>query len=130
LDIHGSFIKTMTIKSWNPLRIEARNWLEIFKKVPNLETLDLDIWGLSITDWHECKILQNLRNLTLDLENSDIKEFLNYIGPNTLRKLEIKSYLDNFEELINRQLNVKDLTIRGRNFTQLFNDHRLDSFSE
>jgi hypothetical protein len=135
LDNPGSLIKAImefNSNSHTPMKIKAHDWLEMFTKIPNLEKLELNISRLKITDWHECEIfqgLQNLRSLTLNLQNCDIKEFFDYIQPNSLQKLEIKSELADFEEFMNRQLSVKDLAITGGNFTQMFADHRIESFT-
>jgi hypothetical protein len=55
--------------------------------------------------------------------------FFNYIRPDSLRKLEVKSYWTEFDDFIDRQSQVKDLTILERNFNQSFERLHLEYFT-
>jgi hypothetical protein len=55
--------------------------------------------------------------------------FFNYIRPDSLRKLEVKSYWAEFDDFINRQLQVNDLTIFESNFNHSFQRLHLEYFT-
>lgn len=137
LNVHGCSIKTMRIVAYNQLkiRIEAHSWLEIFKKLPNLEELDLKISNYTVIKSpgvSEPEFLQKkLQSLTLCLagEGTDIQGFLDHLQIASLRKLDVKSYWDAFDDFIKRHSKVTNLSIPERNFTQSFEHLELDSFS-
>jgi hypothetical protein len=118
----------MKIKASFKFSIKAHLWLDLFKKVPNLEILDLCINNLTITGCMNCEILTTLKSLTINLTSCDMNAFFNYIRPHSLRKLEVKSYWIEFDNFINRQLQVNDLTILESNFNQSFERLHLEYF--
>lgn len=131
LNVHGWSIKSMRIESKmkTTCKIEARDWLKIFKAVPNLESLDLDIENLIIVDWLNCEILQKLKSLTINLNNCEIKEFFGYFRTNSLKELTVKSHWNEFDGFINLQQTIADLTIHESNFNQMFDKLNLENFT-
>jgi hypothetical protein len=128
LQVHGSSIKSMKIESVTNSKVKARKWLEMFKKVPNLATLDLDIKNLIMTDWLGGVILQNLKNLTLNLNNCNIKTFFDYIKPNSIETLKVISHWNEFDNFIEKQSKISILKIPGSKVNQTFPRLRLDKF--
>lgn len=130
LNAYGHSIKRMKIESKlrTNCKIEARDWLKIFKAVPDLESLELDLENLTVVDWLNCEILQKLESLTLNLKNCEIKEFFGYFRPSLLKQLKVKSHWNEFDDFISKQLAVTDLTIHESNFNQTFDKLQLNSF--
>lgn len=119
----------MKITSKIQTRISAQKWLEILKMVPNLESLELEIENLTITNSRNCEMLQNLQKLTLKLQYCNVGTFLDYIRQNSLQSLTVTSHWIDFDDFIARQLKIKDLTVSESNFNQPFDNYQLDSFT-